>query len=137
MVFHSAGGKNCIARSYHCGHIEPYGIGGTKSRPSIITCDASPADTFRMTDCFFDESPADSSTDLAIAKVPDIKQKSTADVNTRRMRGKRWGYEGIKTRFRGVKIVYPSQVILTNFYEQMFVFPAISRITRTPFRVRV
>jgi hypothetical protein len=90
-----------------------------------------------MTDCFFDESPADSSTDLAIAKVPDIKQKSTADVNTRRMRGKRWGYEGIKTRFRGVKIVYPSQVILTNIYEQMFVFPAISRITRTPFRVRV
>ena len=24
------------------------------------------------------------------------------------MRGKRWGYEGIKSRFRGVKIVYPS-----------------------------
>ena len=78
-----------------------------------------------MTECFFDESPVDSSTDLAIAKVPDIKQNMTTAVNTRRMMGKRWGYEGIQTRFRGVKIVYPSQVILTNFYEQMFVFPVI------------
>jgi hypothetical protein len=127
MVFHSAGEKYCIARSYHCGHSEPYGIGGTKSRPSITTCDLGPADTFRMIDCFFDESPVDSSTDLAIAKVPDIKQKSTAAVNTRRTRGKRWGYEGIKTRFRGVKIVYPSKLGLTNFYEQMFVFPFIDR----------
>jgi len=45
--------------------------------------------------------------DWAMAKVPDIKQNTTTAVNTRRMRGKRWGYEGIKSRFRGVKIVYP------------------------------
>jgi len=37
-----------------------------------------------------------------------MKQNMTTAVNTRRMRGKRWGYEGIKTRFRGVKKVYPS-----------------------------
>ena len=127
MVFQSAGEKYCIARSYHCGHSEPYGVGGTKSRPSIKTCDPSLADTFRTIDWLFDESPVDSSTDLAIAKVLDMKPKSTTTVNTRRMRDKRWGYEGIKTRFRGVKRVYPSKLGLANFCEQMFVFSVIDK----------
>jgi len=35
-------------------------------------------------------------------------------VNTRRMRGKRWGYEGINARFRGVNKVYPSRPSFTE-----------------------
>ena len=50
----------------------------------------------------FDEPPTDVSIDSAKAKVPDMKQKTTTAVNTRRMRGKRWGYEGITSRFREV-----------------------------------
>jgi hypothetical protein len=87
----------------------------------MITRETSSADTLWVIAGSFGELTVDSSTDLAKAKVLDMKPKMTTAVNTRRMRDKRWGYEGIKTRFRGVKIVYPSKSGIANFYEQMFV----------------
>ena len=51
-----------------------------------------------------------------------MKPKMTTAVKTRRTRGKRWGYEGINSLFRGVDKVYPSK-------------PPFTRHTRTNVRM--
>ncbi len=43
-----------------------------------------------------------------------MKPKMTTAVNTRRTRGKRWGYEGINARFRGVHRVYHSKICIKD-----------------------
>ena len=103
-----------MAKSYHCGQIDPYGIGGTYFEPLLRTWDGAPTDLIGVTIRLFVGAPTDESTDSAKARVPDMKQKSTTTVNTRRMRGKRWGYEGINARFRGVNKVYPSESLMTR-----------------------
>ena len=102
MVSQSDGWKYCIARSYHCGHSESYGTGGTKSRPSANTCDAESLGGTWVDTWLFDESPTAMSIDSACANVLDMKQNMTTAVKTRRRRDKRWGYEGITSRFREV-----------------------------------
>jgi hypothetical protein len=67
-----------------------------------MTWEASPSDTIWVIAWLSDGTVESGWMDSAIAKVPDMKPKMTTAVNTRRMRGKRWGYEGITSRFREV-----------------------------------
>jgi hypothetical protein len=76
--------------------------------------EADSADLFGATTRLCALLPTYESIDSAMAKVPDMKPKMTTAVNTRRMRGKRWGYEGINARFRGVNKVYPSESLMTR-----------------------